>query len=339
MEAARPRDQSLLCHERRAEARTGIDDVAQRSIPFEPAARDDTIGPAEVGGAPAGSTPSTTAWRDTASRLWLEVGKRLSTLAIALVAILVSILTWQHYVTAPWTRNGTVRVQVANVAPQISGKIVELRVADNQFVHRGDILYVIDPFDFEVAVGLSKTLIEQRAADVEVKLAESDRRQHLSNLATTPEEQQIYAGSAEQAKAAYQAAAHQFAQAEVNLKRTNVVSPVDGYITNLLLRAGDYAVTGVSNISVIDTDSFWIDGYFEETKMARVCVGDPAEAQLIGYKRPILGHVKTVTRGISVARKDCPTSIQSILGFASRSAYRFVLPSIRCRRKYLSSLV
>jgi multidrug resistance efflux pump len=235
------------------------------------------------------------------------VGKQLSTLAVALVAVLIALITWQHYVTAPWTRNGTVRVQVANVAPQISGKIVELRVADNQFVHKGDVLYVIDPFDFEVVVRIGKATVDQRAADLEVKQAENTRRQHLSNLATTPEEQQIFAGNAVQAKAAYEAAGHQLAQAEVNLKRTSIVSPVNGYVTNLLLRVGDYAVTGVSNISVLDSDSFWIDGYFEETKMAGVCVGDRAEAQLMGYSRPILGHVRTVTRGVSVSNAAAGT--------------------------------
>ncbi|MFK4509971.1 multidrug resistance efflux pump [Bradyrhizobium daqingense] len=180
-------------------------------------------------------------------------------------------------------------------------------MADNQFVHKGDVLYVIDPFDFDVAVRIDKALVDQRAADLEVKQAEFDRRQHLSDLATTPEEQQIFAGNAAQAKAAFEAAAHQLAQAELNLKRTNVVSPVDGYVTNLLLRVGDYATTGVSNISVIDSNSFWIDGYFEETKMACVCVGDRAEAQLIGYSRPIIGHVKTVTRGVSVSNAAAGT--------------------------------
>jgi len=235
------------------------------------------------------------------------IGKQLSTLALALVAVLIALATWQHYVSAPWTRNGTVRVQVANVAPQISGKIVELRVADNQFVHKGDVLYVIDPFDFEVAVRVGKATVDQRAADLEVKQAENARRQHLSNLATTPEEQQIFAGNAVQAKAAYEAAGHQLALAEVNLKRTQVVSPVNGYVTNLLLRVGDYAVTGVSNVSVIDSDSFWIDGYFEETKMAGVCVSDRAEAQLMGYSQPIVGHVKTVTRGVSVSNASAGT--------------------------------
>jgi len=273
-------------------------DANDRSSETE--AHDDTDR-APIGDQPSPEAAPSTTRRETTRRLVVAIGKRLSTLAIALVAILVSLLTWQHYVDAPWTRNGSIRVQVANVAPQISGKIIELRVADNQFVHKGDILYVIDPFDFDVAVRMDKAQVDQRAADLEVKRAEATRRQHLSDLATTPEEQQIFVGNAVQAKAAYEAAAHQLAQAELNLKRTNVVSPVDGYVTNLLLRVGDYAVTGASNISVIDSDSFWIDGYFEETKMARVCVGDRAEAQLMGYAHPILGHVNTVTRGISVA--------------------------------------
>jgi RND family efflux transporter MFP subunit len=301
MEIVLPRYQAVPRDEPRAESLAGIDDASDRFSQSEPAARDTTNRAPENDQPPLKAAPTTTARRATMRRLALATGKRLSTLGAALLAIFISLVTWQHYVTAPWTRNGTVRVQVANVAPQIAGKIVDLRVADNQFVHKGDVLYVIDPFDFEVAVRVGKALVDQRAADLEVKQAESTRRQHLSNLATTPEEQQIFAGNAVQAKAAYEAAAHQLAQAELNLKRTSIVSPVDGYVTNLLLRAGDYAVTGVSNISVIDSDSFWVDGYFEETKMANVCVGDRAEAQLMGYALPILGHVKTVTRGVSVS--------------------------------------
>jgi multidrug resistance efflux pump len=130
---------------------------------------------------------------------------------------------------------------------------------------------------------------------------QAERRQHLSDLATTPEEQQLYAGNAIQAQAAFDAAQQQVAQADINLKRTQVRSPVNGYVTNLLMRVGDYAHAGTNNISVIDADSYWIDGYFEETKMAHVCVGDRAEAALMGYRDPIVGQVQTVTRGISVS--------------------------------------
>jgi RND family efflux transporter MFP subunit len=295
MEATLPRDAAQLHGEPLAEAPVDAAD------PPETVARDTSDHAADGARYPIRAMPSARPLREAFGRFMLSAGKHLATLGIALVAVVISVATWQHYVTAPWTRNGSVRVQVANVAPQVAGKIVELRVADNQFVHKGDVLYVIDPFDFEVAVGVDKALVQQRAADLEVKQAEFNRRQHLSDLATTPEEQQIFAGNAAQAKAAYEAATHQLAQAELNLKRTSVTSPVDGYVTNLLLRAGDYAVTGISNISVIDSGSFWIDGYFEETKMARVCVGDRAEAQLVGYNKPILGHVKTVTRGVSVS--------------------------------------
>ena len=126
----------------------------------------------------------------------------------------------------------------------------------------------------------------------------------LSDLATTPEEQQVFAGNANQAQAAFDAAQQQVAQADINLKRTQVRSPVNGYVTNLLMRVGDYAHAGATNISVIDADSYWIDGYFEETKMAHICVGMRAEAALMGYRDPILGLVESVTRGISVLQRS-----------------------------------
>jgi multidrug resistance efflux pump len=213
----------------------------------------------------------------------------------------MSLVTWDYYVTAPWTRDGRVRVQVASVAPQVSGQITELRVGDNQYVHKGDVLYVIDPFDYEVALRTDIAQLQQRAADLQVKEVQSERRQHLSDLATTPEQQQVFAGAAIQAKAAFEAAQQQVAQAEINLRRTQVRSPVNGYVTNLLMRVGDFAHEGGVNISVIDTDSYWIDGYFEETKLARACIGDSVEAKLMGYAQPILGHVVSVTRGIGVS--------------------------------------
>jgi RND family efflux transporter MFP subunit len=241
------------------------------------------------------------AWRRSTAQLLRSMSRRLATLAIFLVAVLVSIVAWAQYVIAPWTRDGSVRVQVASVAPQVSGQITQLRVPDNQFVHKGDILYEIEPFDFDVTLRTNKALLEEREADRHVKELQSERRQRLSDLATTPEEQQVFEGNAIQAKAAVDAARQQVAQAEINLKRTEVRSPVNGYVTNLLLRVGDYAHGGVSNISIVDSDSFWVDGYFEETKLARVCVGDRAEVKLIGYSTPIIGHVTTVTRGVSVS--------------------------------------
>ncbi len=297
----KPQDQTILHDEllsaASVERRLGMQASSEPgTLPLLDRAGDQGGPPLE----PPVSDPPSAAY-NRAGRLFSAAGKRIATLVIVLAASLAAIVTWQSYVLSPWTRNGTVRVQVANIAPQVSGQIVDLRVSDNQFVRQGTVLYVIDPFDYEVTVRTRKAQVAQAAADLEVKKAQLERRQHLSSLATTPEEQQTFAGSAAQAKATFDAAEQQLAQAELNLKRTKVVSPVDGYVTNLLLRVGDYAVTGESNISVIDSNSFWIDGYFEETKLAAICVGDRVEAQLMGYSQPIAGHVDTVTRGISVS--------------------------------------
>jgi multidrug resistance efflux pump len=241
------------------------------------------------------------AWRGAVAEFLWSTSRKLATLAIFLIAVLVSLMVWDQYVIAPWTRDGRVRVQVASVAPRVSGQITQLRVADDQFVHKGDVLYQIEPFDFDVALRLSKALLEQREADAHVKELQSERRNSLSDLSTSREEKQIFEGSALQAKAAVDAAREQVTEAEINLKRTEVHSPVNGYVTNLLLRVGDYAHEGVSNISIVDTDSFWVDGYFEETKLAQVCIGDRAEVKLMGYSAPIIGHVTTIARGVSVS--------------------------------------
>jgi RND family efflux transporter MFP subunit len=274
---------------------------------FDLVARVRPDAPQEHNRSPSTSKGSLSAEQTRLAGALFSAARTLATMAIALVAVLIAILAWDHYLMTPWTRDGRIRVQVASVAPEVSGQIKELRIVDNQFVHKGDVLYLIDPFDFEVALGTNTALLQQKAADLQVKEKQSERRLHLSDLATTPEQQQVYTGSAIQAKAAFEAAQQQVAQAQINLNRTQVRSPVNGYVTNLLLRVGDYAHQGASNVSIIDTDSFWIDGYFEETKMARVCAGDRAEAKLMGYSLPIIGHVATVTRGTSVSNAAAGT--------------------------------
>jgi multidrug resistance efflux pump len=125
--------------------------------------------------------------------------KTMATLLIVAAAALAAVLIWDYYIAAPWTRDGSVRVQVANVAPQVSGQITEIRVVDNQYVHEGDVLYVIDPFDFQVALDTGNAQLREKAADLQVKRMQAERRQHLTSLSTTPEEQQLYVGNATQA--------------------------------------------------------------------------------------------------------------------------------------------
>src|SRR6516165_6855183 len=139
--------------------------------------------------------------RDGALRAARFLLRKVATAVIAVVAVLVALITWEYYNAGPWTRDGRVRVQVASVAPQISGQIKELRIVDNQFVHKGDLLYVIDPFDFEVALRANKAALQHKAADRDVKELQSERRRRLSqDLATSVEEKQVYEGAAIQAK-------------------------------------------------------------------------------------------------------------------------------------------
>jgi RND family efflux transporter MFP subunit len=217
-------------------------------------------------------------------------------IAAALIAI---VGLWQHYMVSPWTRDGQVRVQVATIAPQVGGQIVELEAKDNQFVHKGDLLYVIDKANYKVALDMANADVASKKADLEVKQAQDARRQQLTTLSTSIEEKQQYAGSYSVAQGAYQTALANLEQAKVNLDRTEVRSTVNGYVTNLQLRVGNYANVGTANISIVDSDSFWISGYFEETKMGSFQVGDAAKVYLMGYDQPILGHVESITRGIS----------------------------------------
>jgi multidrug resistance efflux pump len=235
----------------------------------------------------------------TKRRSAVNLLRYLATGVLVVAALVAARYGWRVYVTSPWTRDGMVRVQVANVAPQISGQIVEVRTYDNQHVQKGDILYVIEKFDFEVALVNARATILNREADLEVKKAQNARRAALTTLSTSIEEKQVFNGNAKMAEAALASAKAAFSQAEINLQRTEVRSPVDGYVTNLLMRVGDSARAGTPNLSVIDEHSHWIDAYFEETKLANIHVGDPVEATLLGFQDPIKGRIESITGGIS----------------------------------------
>jgi multidrug resistance efflux pump len=230
----------------------------------------------------------------------------LTLLLLAFAAFAIAGL-WEHYMVAPWTRDGQVRVQVADIAPQIGGQIVELSVQDNQFVHKGDLLYVIDKGDYKVSLDLAKADVAAKRADLEVKKDENERRQKLTTLSTSLEQKGIYEGSYSVAQAALQTALANLEQAELNMRRTEVRSTVNGFVTNLLLRVGDYANRGSPNIAIVDSDSYWVAGYFEETKLGSFQVGDAAEVYLMGFERKLTGHVESITRGISAPNATVST--------------------------------
>jgi multidrug resistance efflux pump len=208
---------------------------------------------------------------------------------------------WEAYMAAPWTRDGTVRAYVVTITPEVSGRIVQLPIADNQLVRKGDLLMAIDPSDYAIAVDQAQAAADQAGANAENAQREANRREHLTTLETSIEEQQTYRSRAIAANAAHRQAIANLAQARVNLERATIRSPVDGYVTNLLVQLGDYATAGHSAISVIDANSYWVDGYFEETSLTAIRPGDRAQVKLMGYGPVLEGHVASISRGITVA--------------------------------------
>ncbi len=220
------------------------------------------------------------------------------TLVVVVIAIWLTSALWQRYLQSPWTRDGRVRAEIVDIAPEVSGTVVDIPVKDNAFVHKGDVLFTIDPVRFKIAIAQAQAQYDATKEDLALKTADAKRRQGLTGVVSS-EEQERYKSTASVATAQLDAAQAALDLAKLNLERSVLHSPVNGYVTNLRLRVGDYATAGQPHVAVIDADSYWIIGYFEETKLRSLKVGDPARVKLIGYKAPLDAHVETIARGIN----------------------------------------
>ena len=222
----------------------------------------------------------------------------LLTFALAGATVVLAIALWNAYMISPWTRDGRVRVNVVDVAPEVGGTVVQLLVHDNGFVHKGDALFAVDPSRYRLALAESAASLESAKQQLTLRQSDVRRREGLSGIVSAEEEEQFRSSSAV-AQASVDSAQASRDTAALNLQRTVVYAPVNGYVTNLLLRVGDYVASGSPRIAIIDADSFWVYGYFEETKIARVHVGDPASIRLMGFRPLLNGRVESITRGIN----------------------------------------
>ncbi|MDN7875213.1 biotin/lipoyl-binding protein [Burkholderia aenigmatica] len=224
--------------------------------------------------------------------------RSLLTLATVAVAIVLVAALWHAYVLAPWTRDARVSAHVVRIAPEVSGTVVEVAVIDNQRVAKGDVLYRIDPQRFALAVEQAEAQVAATAETMRQKRDEAQRRTGLDDL--VPREDIQRSGRAVAiAQAEHRKALAALDVAKLDLERTTLRSPVDGYVTQLRLRHGDYAVEGKPGISVLDAHSFWITGYFEETKLRRIATDAPATIRLMGFDSLLSGHVTSIGRGIA----------------------------------------
>jgi multidrug resistance efflux pump len=250
--------------------------------------------------------------RTKVKKILLVTTRVLVTAMIVALAVVGSRWLWIHYNVEPWTRDGRVRADVVEVSPDINGLVTDVRIEDGQAVHKGQVLFIIDPSRYELAVRQAQAAI---AAD-EASLAQA-RRENRRNLAlgtlVTTEEVEEGRSKVEELSAKLRGALVERDLAQLNLARTTVRSTVNGIITNLELEPGDYASVGHQVMALLDTDSIYVDGYFEETKLPRIRVGDRANVHLMGVKAVLHGTVIAIAAGIEDReRSESPTDLANV---------------------------
>jgi len=229
--------------------------------------------------------------------------KMLMTAAVVLIAAAILVTKYWYYLTNPWTRDGQVHAQVIQIAPRISGPIVNLPIVDNQMVRAGDLLFEIDPRTFKAAVDAADADLQQAQVEAKDKKEEADRAIKIRKRdrgAMSQQQLERKVNDQSSAEAAVRAASAQLEQAQLNLEFSQVKAPVDGYVTNLNLRLGSQAVANQPALALIDINSYWIHGYFREDRINGVNAGDRAIVTLMSYPdRPLEGRVDSLGWGIA----------------------------------------
>ncbi|MEM5343581.1 efflux RND transporter periplasmic adaptor subunit [Paraburkholderia azotifigens] len=230
-------------------------------------------------------------------KTWFSIGQILLTLIVVVIAAAVLWKLVDYYMFAPWTRDGHVRADVIQVAPDVSGLITEVKVVDNQQVKRGEVLFVIDQARYTLALRNAQATAQQRRATLDQARREDARNRTLGNLVAREAVEETHS-RVEQAAAALADAEVAIDTARLNLQRTVIVSPVDGYLNDRAPRVGEFVSSGRAVLSVVDMHSFRVDGYFEETKLHGIDIGQQVEIKVMGEPNTLRGHVQSIVAAI-----------------------------------------
>jgi RND family efflux transporter MFP subunit len=232
-------------------------------------------------------------------------GKIILTMVVVFCAGIVVNYLWQFYMEAPWTRDGRICADVVHIAPDVSGIINEVLVKDNQIVHKGDVLFRIDTKRFYLDLKQAKAHIESSEATLELAKRDSARYQKLalSDVVSLQRKQQADR-QLKMAESDYELAVAAKELAELNISRANVTAPADGKITNFSLCPGNYATAGKAVAALVDSKSFYVMGYFEETKLSRIHKNDPVKIEVMGEPEVLTGHVVSIAGGIQDSERS-----------------------------------
>jgi RND family efflux transporter MFP subunit len=220
------------------------------------------------------------------------------TALLAAAAIWAVKTAWDRYMESSWTRDGHIRAEVTVIAADVSGIVTEVRVTDNQFVHKGDILFVVDQERYTSALAQANATLAAQQVEKGRRSSEAKRRAGLGSDVVSVESKEIADFAVSSANAQIEAAQAARKLAQVNLERTVVRAPVSGYVTNLEVHVGDFAAVGAAKLALIDSASFYVMGYFEETKLTQLQPGAKVDMQLMDGAR-MQGHIESLARGIT----------------------------------------
>ena len=236
-------------------------------------------------------------------------GRFLLTAVVVAFAGVLGWHLWDYYMNAPWTRDGKVRADVVKLAADVSGFVSEVNVHDNQTIRKGDILFRIDQARFTLALRQADAQVTSAQAGLDQAKADLELYQRLGDGSVTKQKIQTAQSTVAQDDAALQEAIVARDTAQLNIDRSTVRSPVNGVLTNFSLQPGNYVTAGTAVTALIDGDSYYIDGYFEENKLDRIKVGDAAVVSLMGTKDPLKGHVVGIAGGIEDRERTETTSL------------------------------
>jgi RND family efflux transporter MFP subunit len=242
-------------------------------------------------------------------RFLSSFGRVLTTLVVVALAVVVGWQLWTYYMLAPWTRDGRVRADVVPVAADVSGLVSDVFVQDNQAVTKGQPLFQIDQRRFQYALAQAEAAVASRKATLDQAKRDLARSKALTSLAITAQQVEQSQQAVDIAQANFDDATASLNVAKLNLERSTVVAPVNGIVTNFGLLPGHYVTSGASILALIDSDTFRVEGYFEETKLRRIAVGDPATVKLIGDPTPLKGHVESIASGIEDQSRSTSTDL------------------------------
>ena len=237
----------------------------------------------------------------------MRLARLLVTLAVVAAATWAGLRLWDHYELEPWTRDGRVRANVVQIAPDVSGLVTAVPVQDNQPVAAGALLFEVDRARYALALRQAESSLVASKVALAQAQRENVRNTDLGNLISQELREQT--GSRVEAAQANVAQANvALDAARLNLERAQVRAPTDGLVTNLDMRTGSYAQAGRAALALVDAKSFYVEGYFEETKLPRIHVGDRVRVTPMGGTR-LDGTVESIAAGIADRDRSTATNL------------------------------